>query len=420
MPRIFLPAGAGVCLLLMLIGPALGADDDLWAAGTQAYRDGDLELALERFESARDTGLDGPAVHYNIAVCQFELGRFAAADTTFMLIAERFPRMRALAEYNRGLVAVEQGRHDDAHQRFLAAYRLADDDTLRRLASTMLNRTEPAAFNAGDDLSGAWGASAGYDDNIVLRDDTGLPSGTTTASSLVDTWGSVYVPVTRLGGLYVDGNAYAIAYPEADDFNQTAVDAGVGYRWGAERWQLSIALNAGHSTFGGDSFDDTRSARAAWSIATSDAGTLELAAAYSDIRAGDAALAGIEGFRKIMTGRYRWRREAHAFDVALQWEDNGRADPGVSATRKRARLHYQFAPGLHWSLRIGADFRRSDYDELATPRTENRLTATLGVIRRIGPLWESFAQIRVADNDSSDALYSYERNQVTIGVQKIF
>lgn len=420
MPRIYRPAGAGFCLLLMLLGPAFGAGDDPWAAGKQAYSEGDFELALAQFETARDTGLSGPAVHYNIAVCQFELGRLAAADRTFMLIAERFPRMRALAEYNRGLVAVEQGRDGDAHERFLTAYRRADDDTLRTLALTMLNRTSPTTVDPGIGVSGAWGASAGHDDNIVLRDDAGLPSGITTESSQVDAWGSLHAPITKLGGLYVDGDVYAVAYPEAGDFNQLAVDAGLGYRWSSGRSQFRTGFNVGHSTFGGDSYDNTLSGQALWRYVTPAAGTLELAAVYTDVSAGDVAFDGIEGDRKIIAGRYRWRHDAHGLDVALEWEDNSRADPGVSATRKRARLRYRFATGPHWSFYVGAEYRRSDYDKLTTPRTENRRTATLGIVRRVGSLWEVFTQARIADNDSSDPLYSYERNQIAVGVQRIF
>ena len=72
------------------------AQTDHWAAGAGAFESSDYQTALNHFISARDGGLEGPAVHYNIAVSQFKLGRFDDAAETFRLIADRYPQMEGL------------------------------------------------------------------------------------------------------------------------------------------------------------------------------------------------------------------------------------------------------------------------------------------------------------------------------------
>ena len=83
------------------IGLSSAAEQDAsqqFAAGMQAYATGDYLTALGYYEEARDAGIQGPAVHYNIASCQFLLGQYEQAEANFELIAERFPQMRTLAE----------------------------------------------------------------------------------------------------------------------------------------------------------------------------------------------------------------------------------------------------------------------------------------------------------------------------------
>ncbi|MCH7854315.1 MAG: tetratricopeptide repeat protein [Proteobacteria bacterium] len=108
-----------VALLLALAQGVLADSADDWLAGQQAFQNGDFSTALGVFQRARDAGLEGPAVHYNIAVCHFELENFEQAGRSFQLIADRFPLMRGLAEYNLGLVARRLGNATAAREHFL-------------------------------------------------------------------------------------------------------------------------------------------------------------------------------------------------------------------------------------------------------------------------------------------------------------
>lgn len=395
------------------------ADEDPWTAGLDAFAHGDYRLALEHFEAAKTRGTAGPAVHYNIAVCHFELGDFGAADTNFAYIAEHFEAMRALANYNRGLVAVEQERTADARRFFLAAYEQSSDEALRVLASTMLRRTQlpPAASTR---LSGAYGAGAGHDDNIVLRDDAGVPVDTATSSPFVEAYGSLSTPVTAMAGLRFDASGYAVSYIDNSDFNQAAVEAGFAYRWRRDDWHLEVGLDAGLSTFGGERFDNSVTAHAVWDYALTPDSILRLAYRYADVRGGDSQFSGIDGSRQQTEIRYRtwWHRQQ--LDASYHVEHNDRSDPGVSAERDSFRLRYRFTFSNDWELEAGIEFRRSEYDELDPKRIEDRNSFSVGARRQLHSGWQLYSRYEVVDNDASDATFGYSRNVFTVSALKPF
>ena len=183
-----------VVFLLGLSSTGLATANEDWIAGKQAFKDGDYQSALVYFESARDGGKSGPAIHYNIAVSQYKIGRYAAAQQTFRTLAKQYPKMRALAEYNIGLAAVHLGARDDAREQFRKAYELSRDDyPLRTLASRQLRELEPDVRTAAR-WTGAMGVRAGYDNNVALLDELGLSTGTTTESALAGTFASFTGP----------------------------------------------------------------------------------------------------------------------------------------------------------------------------------------------------------------------------------
>jgi tetratricopeptide (TPR) repeat protein len=112
-----------------------------------AFAAGDYARALDLFEAARAAGNDAPALHYNIGVCQYKLGRFVEAEATFRQIAARFPALQAIAEYNRALALTALGRYRAAREALDAA-RGGTDTTVAQLADALrlrLDALEPAA-----------------------------------------------------------------------------------------------------------------------------------------------------------------------------------------------------------------------------------------------------------------------------------
>ena len=408
-------------LLIALLTPADAlASDDFWQSGTQAFEQDDYEKALVIFESARDAGQSGPAVHYNIGVSQYKLGRYRDARNTFELIANRYPRMQALVEYNLGLVALKLNRNDDARQHFRRSYDLsADDETLRTLSATMFARTEPAA-EVDSNWFGAIGFRAGYDDNVALRDDLGLPLGTTAESPMADVYGSIGIPFSDGGAFRFDASLYAVRYFDLDEFDQNAIRVGVIFDHYYGQWRTRAGVHAGYGTLGGDGFDETGSLTIRFDRRLTQSSSFGIRYRYDDISAAESLFSGIEGSRQRIDARYRWYSDVRSLLVNFQVESNDRTDPGVSPTRNRLGINYRFTPFSGWGYEAGAELRRSDYDDLIPVRTEDLITLRAGVTRTLGQDWRMLAEYLYSDNDSSDGTFSYDRNRITLTLMRTF
>lgn len=376
--------------------------------------------ALTAFRAARDSGQPGPAVHYNIAVCEFELGRYVAAERSFAHISVTFPKMRPLAEYNRGLALYRQNLPHAAREHFLRAYQLGKgDEKLRTLSSNMLRQIEPNE-PPRDLLSGAFGVSMGFDDNIVLLDELALPADTAAESGFVDVFAALRAPITGLPGLHFDANAYVLSYFDNDDFNQGELGAGTSYDLSASAWRMRIGIGLARSTFGGDALQDSANLELRLTRGIAKNSTLRIRYRYSDISAADSQFSAIEGTRERLEFRYRWRFESRRFDIAAYFEDNDRDDPGVSANRTRLRLSYLFQVSAKWNAEVEGDFRVSRYSDLSPQRTEDLITLGLRAHREFASGWRFTSQLQHSRNSSTDDRFSYDRNQISIGALKPF
>jgi tetratricopeptide (TPR) repeat protein len=406
--------------LLALAGAAQAANTDDWEAGQQAFRERDYDSALFYFQSARDAGLDSPAVHYNIAVSQFKLGRFEEAAQTFALIARRFPQMRGLAEYNLGLVARRLGDTADARAHFLRAYELSPDDRrLRVLSSRRLREIVPETRTASR-WTGAVGVRAGQDDNVALRDEAGLPVGTTTESPMVDLFAMVKGPWDGRSGFRLDGSAYLVRYFDADEFDQSNVRGGVLYDWRPVNWRIQAGLHASAGTLGGDAFDRKVGLDASATRYLGDNVSIALQYVHDDVSDADSRFAGIAGTRHQLDAHYRWYADGHRLRIRAGFEANDRTDPGVSPDRLQVGFRYDYRTETGIGYGGGIEFRNSDYGELAAPREEDLLTLSAGLTYTLQRDWQFLFEFRHSDNDSTDATFSYDRSQLTFGAMKFF
>ena len=395
------------------------ANADDWAAGQADFGAGNYADALAHFENARDAGLDGPAVHYNVAVCHFKLEQFDEAGETFRLIADRYPNMEGLAEYNLGLVANRQGRRDDAALHFLAAYKASEDEKIQILASERIRELDPEVRTTSR-WSTAFGFRAGNDDNVALRDEAGVPVGTTTESPMVDAFASVIGPRSGRDGLRFRGSAYLIRYADADEFDQSEVMAGGFYEWRRRDWRAELGVHATNGTLGGDTFDRKFGADARVVRYFDDNNVLDLRYTYDDVTEGEDIFAGITGTRQRVDARYRWYRQAHRVQFRYVYETNDRLDPSVSPERQALVVDYAYRPLQGLGYEAGIELRDSAYDDIETPRDED-LVGIFGTLSyAFSNDWSVLLDFRHSDNDSTDPLFSYDRLQFSLGAMKVF
>ena len=399
---------------------ALAGVSEDWASGQQAFAVGDYESALLYFEMARDAGQPGVAIHYNIAVCQFKLERFDDARTTFRHIADNYPKMAGLAEYNLGLVERRIGNARAAQQHFIRAWELSpNDEKIRSLAIAMLDDMVPPG-EPPKEWYGSFGLRAGHDDNVALRDSLGLPAGVTAESPVADLFVALRGSPSFLGGFMLDASAYAVAYPDADDFDQSEFRAGGLYVWRPGDWRLEASAHFVYGTLGGSGFEREIALGARAVRYLGDEGAFDLQYRFDDIEEGDPLFAGIAGTRHRIDLRYRWYRGKHSAILRLGAENNDRLDAGVSPSRTRLQADYRYQPSDGWGFEAGFGLRNSDYDDLATPRTEDLTSISAAITRTVADVWLFALQYEYSENDSNEPVFSYERNVITLGLLRTF
>lgn len=391
-----------------------------WASGEHAFAAGDYESALLYFEMSRDGGQSGAAIHYNIAVCQFKLGRFEEAGVTFRHIVSNHPTMRGLAEYNLGLVERRLGNTRAAQEHFIRAWELSpDNEKIRALAMAMLDDMVPPAEEP-ERWFGSFGLRAGHDDNVALRDSLGLPAGVTAESPMVDLFVALRGAPAGFGGFMLDASAYAVAYTDADDFDQSEFRLGGLYVWRPGDWRLEGSAHYVHGTLGGSGFEREIAVGARALRYLGDDAALDFHYRYDDIEEGDPLFAGIAGTRQRIDLRYRWYRGDHTVILRLGAESNDRLDAGVSPSRSRFQADYRYQPSDGWGFEAGFGFRSSDYDDLEIPRSEDLASISAALTRTVAEVWLFALQFQYSENDSDDPVFSYERNLITLGVLRTF
>ncbi len=414
--------------------PAKAAETDpgrptrLFRAGTEAFARGDFAAAVSAFEAARAAGLGGPAVIYDIGVCQYKLGRYADAEGTFAELAASYETMRGLAEYNRGLALTREGRGAEARTSFERA-RNAGNDKIAALADAMLARLAPSASRPGPagraverfaaDTYKLLDLNVGYDDNVALIDEATLPSGVSGKSPLLEVFGAVRERPRASGPLYVDGSAYVVRYRAAGDFDQTALRLGAGYEWDASAWLLGAEPYYTRSSLSGDAFE-RRVGAAVTARRSLGAGSLRLAFAHESIDGLDPRYDYVGGTRDRVSLDYRQRHGRGRLSFGLASERNDRQGPGVSPLRNELYAGFEYSLPLRWRVGAQGYLRSSRFDALAVPRSEDLAQVSLSASRDLASGWMFEGECLVGHNDSTDPTFSYDRTRFAFGLSKLF
>jgi len=390
-----------------------------FAAGAAAFREQDFEAALVAFRAALDAGLVGPAVHYNIGVCAWELGRLDEAETAF-LAASTYPDMAAIAFYNLGLVRQRRGDPDGAAHWFELARDLAEDENLRLLAESQLPLPPPALTP-----STAWpsrpvrfaAVHAGYDDNVALIAEGQALSISDTGSAYLEVQ---YAGMTPLrGGLRLEGSAYLLRYESLDEYNQAGARLGVvaGRAW--DRWVAELGADYGLNMLDGERFEDRRGL---WlgALRHLDAGwELRLRYRFEDI-VGQDDFDSLSGQRHEAGLRLALREAGRRWRLEYRYETNDRGSDAVSPDRHRVDGELSLELGRRLAARLGSGWRHSRYEFEEGSRTERRsyVSATLS-----GPLTKQLDWLVRADlarNSSSDQIFDYTQRRVFTGIEALF
>lgn len=415
-----------------------GPAEQAFPQGIDAAEQGDYEQAVYYFRSARDQGMDTPALHHNLGVAYYQLGRYEDARRSFKRAAETND-MRALAHYNLGLVAEAAGDDEGARTWYRKAYEEASTAKLRRLAANKLE-LKPEPVKPYTLYAEAFG---GYDSNPRLTDDeaqTANPEDRE-GDAIFGAWavGRYLLSGNWSNGFALYGRAYTSHYPDLGREDLDSVTAGGALYNRVGEWQHRYQLTGNHLRLGGDTLTD--SVRTSIQARRGLTDELDL-----DLRLRAEYISGDEGSGfDYLTG---WRADTRAHLAgsvgALEWqagyefEYNDRDDLSVgdrffSVSPLRHEVGIDLEYPLIGRLRgmLDAEYRLSRYPDAEVrnevrngarrdEREDDRLSAGAGLSHPLGTAGTGYLEVNYRDNNSNFDRFDYQRTKVLLSIGRAF
>ena len=388
--------------------------EELFAAGTAAFADGRYEQALESFKAAEAAGLDTTALRYNLGVTYFKLKRYRKARQHFEDLTTT-PEVAALAHYNLGRVALEQGDPSTARKQFQITYRTATDEKLRALADERLR--ELAAHEKERRWTGYLSIGGGYDDNAALIADSEVLVGKEEDGflELIGTLSGRLVG-TAQNGLKLKSSLYYQDYLDLNEYDFGDLRIGPQIDQVLGGWETSLYGFAEFSYIDRDLFERIFTLRldGARQIYSNlqlrlqyEFSRIDAEFPYEDLTGNRHRLSA--GTRSVLLGAYT------GFGYTLELND--REDPDFP-TRHSFFLFADRDLGAAWSAGVNASYRFSNYQQ--TSREDKRLWLGAQLSRSIPWGFRAFGRYDYIRNASNFSLNEYTSNVFTLGVERFF
>ena len=394
-------------------------DDPAFADASAAFARGDYAGALELFELVRTTGSDEPAVLFNIGVCEYKLARYADAAAEFESLGARFPAMRALAEYNRGLALLGLDRDADARAAFSAASASGDAKIAPLAAARLrdLGQAEPAA-QSRQLWDGFLQVGLGHDDNVAFVDELALPAGQQADSPLAELYGFGSRRFGAAARVRLDFGGYVVRYTDAPQFEENSLNVGTAFERSLGPWSMDFGPHYQRSTLGGNAFEgeagvNVRAARpfGDWRFSVQ--------ATYDDIDSLESQYDYLAGAQRRLRLTFAQRTGRGRFSASVEAEDNNLAAATVSSNRRRVLLGYRHGLGADWSVEGAVAYRLSRYERPSGP--DERLTELFASVRRsLAHDWVFTADYRHSRNDADLPEFAYAADRIALGVNRAF
>jgi hypothetical protein len=408
------------CVLGHAVATAQGVNAP-FAEARAAFQRGDYSSALALFESARGAGAEEPAVSFNIGVCRYKLGDLEQAAADFEDLAHRFPAMRGLAEYNRGLALLGLGRPEAAREAFLEAATYGDEKLAGLAAEQLveLGQTAPATSAAASAWYGSVELGVGHDDNVALVDEVTLPVGQSADSPLTEFFGFASRSLGARSRTHLDFTGYAVRYSEVSQFDEDSVRIAASFERAAGDWRFELGPRYEYSTLGDDAFE-AETGVAVRADRTLDGGwRFGALISYDDVESLEPRYDSLAGAQRQVRLTLVHRASRDRFTAGLHLEDNDRAAASVSSTRQRWFMNYRRGLRADWSVEGFASYRLSRYDRPDGP--DERLSEVGATARReLARDWLVSATYRYSSNDADLPEFTYSADRIALSIGKLF
>jgi hypothetical protein len=356
--------------------------------------------------------MSGPAIHFNIGVASYRLGRYAEAERAFMEVAQT-PAMAGLAYYNLGLVAIGQADTKAAVRWFSMVEQTTEDERLRGLAATQLGVLDPPQPDRN--WLGFAAVGAGYDDNVALVSNSEVLGISGTEDSFAEAQFAISAPLSQPWRF--DAGLNYTDYQDLDEFDQLGVNGGARYRWERGDWKHDVGLQLTYSMLDGEGFENRRTLLLQTTTHVLGDARLRMRYRFNDMD-GLGEFSGLSGRRHDAAARITWNRPTWDFGAEYQFDVGDYDDPSLSATRHRLSMEVQRTFSSGWAVMLEASQRRSDYD-LANNGSEERSELGLSISKTFGNHWRVIVRHAYTDNSADVADFDYRGNRISAGFEAV-
>jgi tetratricopeptide (TPR) repeat protein len=411
-----------IALLLLYSAVALASAKDDYNDGVGFFRKGDYHSAIASFKSAEKKGMESAALFYNLGSAYFKTEQYDASKKYFTRV-KQYPDQRALAEFNLGMIALEQNDNEEA----LAHFKYAQ-------ANSKDKKIIDASKQTIAELTGTpkrWGAfvlgNIGYDDNISVTPDN-------LALGVDDTFYNIYASADfviqgkRQSGWLVDAAYFNISYSDSDNFDQDFYTIGLRNEHRFSSWYTITQLKYGNSTFGGDDLQSFYKLDVQGARPLSGNAKIILQYRFDDFTSKNTTYDYLEGWRQRAQIRYYRNTVKSNQQVYYEGELNNRGELVTSS------YSYEYSPTRHtlggkythkfngsWYLTGDLAYRVSDFPASATlDRDDTRWTLGILLDYRIDPTLALKSNVKYIQNESTVDIYTYDKTVISLGVSKLF
>lgn len=416
--------GSLICLVLTFSNYLNAAVKDDFTQGVNFFTLGEYKNAAIKFEEARTNGLKSVALYYNLGSSYFKLKNYGYAQRYFQELLN-VPKMKSLAQYNLGLIAVRQHKSQLANQHFKAVVKQNVDKKLVFLSRQQLNPPRKKIKTKSWSIYSS--ANLGYDDNINVK-----PVGTTLNES--DSFYDIlFLPEfkisgNRKNGWFVNALFSRTDYSTSQRYDFNSYGAGIKKTLNIANWSSYFKLNLSKYTYGGKDYQSVARLEARTKRKLSINQRLYLSYRYENISSDRPIYTYLDGWRQKVKAELRKYNKNYVFQVYYELELNNRQDynsaqDSLSYSPTRHTLRSKYTRILSKTWRLGGDlyYRKSDYPvTLTQDRNDSRWKAAIYTDYRINKNMRMRGKFEFTRNDSTDPLYIYDRNIFSIGLSKNF
>ena len=390
--------------------------------GLSSYKSGDNAAAVIYFESAMKQGMDSISLKYNLASSYYKVGRYADAKKYFTLLSQT-EKMRDLAEYHLGVIAIKEKNRSEAQRYFSSVVSSGNDAKLVKLSNQHL-----AALTIKEELwKSRLSFNLGYDDNIdSVSEDTVLG----TADNFYELSASTNLLIAgeRKEGWIADAAFYAIEYSDIDSNDQRVLALGIKRSMKFADWDSSAHLSVADITYGGDDLQTISKFDFIGRKSISKNERINLRYRVEDIGSDNLLYDYLEGWRQRASFEYQTLSQNSSKQIRYELELNDRGELvttsgayDYSPTRHTVRGIYTHAIDKQWWLIGDVTYRFSDFEASSTiDREDNQWRFALTSDYRFDPTFKLSAKYQYTDNESTLDQYSYDKSVIKIGLTKQF